>query len=209
MLLPPPELPSFFGMIDIYLFDQLLKGRLTQGMRVLDAGSGSGRNLPYFLRHGFDVCAVDGTAEALAQVRRLAAELAPGLPAGNFRVEALDALSFPDEDFDAVIASAVLHFARSEAHFRGMVAELWRVLRPGGLFFARLASSIGMETRVRPLGEGRFHLPDGSDRFLATEGLLADLASRQGALSLEPLKTVNVANLRCMTTWCLRKPARG
>ena len=132
MLLPPAELPQFFGLIDIYLFDQLLKGRFTPGMRILDAGSGFGRNLPYFLRHGFDVCAVDATPGALDQVRELAAELAPRLPDTNFRVEALEDLSFPDGDFDAVIASAVLHFARDEAHFRAMVAELWRVLQPGG-----------------------------------------------------------------------------
>ena len=205
MLLPPAELPEFFGQIDIYLFDQLLKGRLTPGMRLLDAGSGSGRNLPYFLRHGFDVCAVDATPGAVEQVRQLAAELAPRLPATNFRVEALESLSFPDGDFDAVIASAVLHFARDEPHFRAMVAELWRVLRPGGLFFARLASSIGIEPRVRPLGGGRYHLPDGSDRFLVDEALLAGLATQLAASPLEPLKTVNVENQRCMTTWCLRK----
>jgi SAM-dependent methyltransferase len=133
MLLPPAELPEFFGQIDIYLFDQLLKGRFTPGMRLLDAGSGTGRNLPYFLRHGFDVCAVDAAPGALDGVRQLAADLAPRLPATNFRVESLESLSFPDADFDAVIASAVLHFARDEAHFRAMVAELWRVLRPGGL----------------------------------------------------------------------------
>ena len=205
MLLPPAELPGFFGQIDIYLFDQLLKGRLTPGMRLLDAGSGSGRNLPYFLRHGFDVCAVDATPGAVEQVRQLAAELAPRLPATNFRVEALESLSFPDRDFDAVIASAVLHFARDDPHFRAMVAELGRVLRPGGLFFARLASSVGIESRVRPLGGGRYHLPDGSDRFLVDEALLARLATELGASPLEPLKTVNVENQRCMTTWCLRK----
>jgi tellurite methyltransferase len=205
MLLPPSELPQFFGLIDIYLFDQLLKGRFTPGMRILDAGSGFGRNLPYFLRHGFDVCAVDETPGALDQVRELAAELAPRLPDTNFRVEALEDLSFPDGDFDAVIASAVLHFARDEAHFLAMVAELWRVLRPGGLFFARLASSIGIETRIVPLGGGRYHLPDGSDRFLVDEALLAAVTAKWGGLVFEPLKTVNVENQRCMTTWCLRK----
>ena len=205
MLLPPAELPEFFGSIDIYLFDQLLKGRFTPGMRILDAGSGSGRNLPYFLRHGFDVCAVDATPGALDGVRRLAAELAPRLPATNFRVEALESLSFPDGDFDAVIASAVLHFARDEAHFRAMVAELWRVLRPGGLFFARLASLMGIEARIVALGGGRYHLPDGSDRFLVDEALLAGITQGLGGSPLEPLKTVNVENQRCMTTWCLRK----
>lgn len=207
MLLPPSELQPFFGSIDIYLFDQLLKGRFQPGMRILDAGSGGGRNLPYFLRHGFDVFAVDETPGAVEEVRRLAAELAPQLPPGNFRVEALEALSFPDADFDAVIASAVLHFADNEAHFRAMVSELWRVLKPGGLFFARLASSLGIEDRVRPLGSGRYHLPDGSDRFLANEALLSGLAAQLGGMAKEPLKTVIVANQRSMTTWCLAKTA--
>jgi tellurite methyltransferase len=206
MLLPPGELQQFFGPIDIYLFDQLLKGRFAPGMRILDAGSGSGRNLPYFLRHGFDVCAVDTTMGALEQVRRLAADLAPQLPATNFRVEALEALSFPDGDFDAVIASAVLHFANDESHFRAMVGECWRVLRPGGLFFARLASSIGIEALVTPLPDGRHHLPDGTDRFLVDEPLLGALAASLGAVLADPLKTTNVDHQRCMTTWCLRKP---
>jgi tellurite methyltransferase len=206
MLLPPAQLQQFFGQIDIYLFDQLLKGRFTPGMRILDAGSGSGRNLPYFLRHGFDVCAVDATTGALDGVRRLAAELAPSLPADNFRAEPLEALSFPDADFDAVIASAVLHFARDEPHFKAMLRELWRVLRSGGFFFARLASTIGIEALVQPLGEGRFHLPDGSDRFLVNEPLLAAMSVSLGAIPAEPLKTTNVAHQRCMTTWCLRKP---
>lgn len=205
MRLPPSELPGFFGTIDIYLFDQLLKGRFVPGMRILDAGCGSGRNLPYFLRHGFDVCAVDAEPSALAEVRALAAALAPTLPPTNFRVEALEALSFAEGEFDVVIASAVLHFARDGGHFEAMVRELWRVLRPGGLFFARLASSIGLESRILPRGGGRYHLPDGSDRFLVDEALLGALAAALGAIAVEPLKTVNVENLRCMTTWCLRK----
>jgi tellurite methyltransferase len=208
MLLPPSDLRQFFGAIDIYLFDQLLKGRFTPGMRILDAGCGSGRNLPYFFGHAFDVCAVDETPGAVAQVRALAAELAPRLPPTNFRVEPVEALTFPDADFDAVIASAVLHFARDGAHFEAMVRELWRVLRPGGLFFARLASSIGLESRIEPRGGGRYHLPDGSDRFLVDEPLLGGLTARLDATAVEPLKTVNVENLRCMTTWCLRKGAR-
>ncbi|HEY6548040.1 MAG TPA: class I SAM-dependent methyltransferase [Vicinamibacteria bacterium] len=205
MLLPPSELAQFFGPIDIYLFDQLLKGRFTPGMRLLDAGCGSGRNLPYFLRHGFDVCAVDEAPDAVARVRALAAELSPGLPPANFRVEAIEALTYADEEFDAVMASAVLHFARDGGHFEAMVRELWRVLRPGGLFFARLASKVGLEVLIVPRGEGRFRLPDGSDRFLVDDALLRALTTALGGTAVEPLKTVNVENLRCMTTWCLRK----
>jgi tellurite methyltransferase len=205
MLVPPTDLPGFFGSIDIYLFDQLLKGRLQSGHRLLDAGCGGGRNLPYFLRHGFDVSAVDADPRAVAEVRALAARLAPELPAENFRVERLEALTFADGSFDAVLASAVLHFADDHAHFRAMVGGCWRVLRPGGLFFARLASSIGIEDRVAPRGGGRFDLPDGSERYLVDEDSLGALEAELGATPLEPLKTVNVAGLRCMTTWCLRK----
>lgn len=209
MLLPPSELGPFFGAIDIYLFDQLLKGRFQPGMRLLDAGCGNGRNLPYFLRHGFDVCAVDEVEVAVENVRALAHLLAPDLPPSNFRVEPLERLSFPDAHFDAVIASAVLHFARDDDHFDAMVAELWRVLRPGGFFFARLASSIGLEERVQPLGQGRFHLPDGSDRYLVDEVRLLALEAEMGAVAAEPLKTVDVEHERCMTTWCLLKVDPG
>ena len=46
-----------FGQIDIYLFDQILRGNITPAMRVHDAGSGLGRNLVYLLRQGCEVIA--------------------------------------------------------------------------------------------------------------------------------------------------------
>lgn len=204
MHVPPSDLPDLFGSIDVYLFDQLLKGRLQPGMRVLDAGCGAGRNLPYFMRHGFEVSAADADPRAVAAVRALAARLAPALPPGNFRAERLEALTFDDASFDVVIASAVLHFAEDDAHFDAMVRACFRVLRPGGMFFARLASSIGLEGAV-PLGNGRFRLPDGSDRYLVDAERLEGLESELGATPLEPLKTSNVAGLRCMTTWVVSK----
>src|SRR5438445_13060576 len=111
------NLQDWFGSIDIYLFDQLLKGRISPPMKILDAGCGSGRNLNYFFKTGFDVCGVDQSPEAIAQIRSLAVELAPNLSTDNFRVEPVEALSFTDSDFDVVISSAVLHFARNEEHW--------------------------------------------------------------------------------------------
>lgn len=201
----PLDLREWFGEIDIYLFDQLLKGRFAEGMRVLDAGMGGGRNLIYLMRSGLDVCGADASEEAVASVRRQAATLAPHLPDTNFRVERVEAMSFADASFDWVISSAVLHFAETEAHFQKMLREMWRVLRPGGIFFARLASLIGIESRVRPVGDGRFHLPDGSTRFLVDEQMLMSAMVDLKGEQLEPIKTVNVQNMRCMTTWCLRK----
>ena len=194
-----------FGDIDIYLFDQLLKGRFTPQMSVLDSGCGGGRNLVYFLRNGFNVFAVDRSAEAVSEVRRIAERLSPHLPQSNFRTEEIDQLSFSADEFDAVISSAVLHFASDEAHWRRMVFEMWRVLKPGGLFFSRLASNIGIEDKVQLIDGRRFHLPDGSNRFLVDEELLQSTGESLGATLFEPVKTVIVQNMRAMTTWCMRK----
>jgi len=194
-----------FGDIDIYLFDQLMKGRIRVGDRVLDAGCGSGRNLVYMLRAGIDVWAVDADADAVAAVRDLAGHLAPGIPGNHFRVEPLEQLTFPDAAFTVVIASAVLHFARDDHHFESMVTSLWRVLAPGGMFFCRLASSIGIEGQVRPASDGRFRLPDGTIRYLVDESALLAWTARLGGLLLDPLKTTIVHGQRSMTTWVIRK----
>ena len=197
---PHLNLQEWLGQIDIYLFDQLLKGRFNPAMRVLDAGCGGGRNLIYFLRCGYDVCGVDLSTEAIAHVRALASGLAPHLPADNFRVEAVEEMSFADAGFDLVISSAVLHFARDEEHWQGMVGEMWRVLKPGGVLFARLASSVGMEEQIRRLDGRRYHLPDGSDRFLVDDRMLLDAADSLGGELIEPLKIVVVSNMRSMST---------
>jgi tellurite methyltransferase len=203
------DLRTQFSQIDIYLFDQLLRGRIRPGMRVLEAGCGSGRNLVYLLQAGYDVAAVDSDAESVGHVRRLASALAPTLSGDNFRTEAVEAMSFPDSFADVVLSIAVLHFARDEAQFYAMLAGLWRVLRPGGLLFCRLASSIGMAERMIPRGGRRFLLPDGSERYLVDEALLLDLTNRLGAELIDPLKTTIVQDQRCMTTWVLRKAADG
>lgn len=199
------DLREWFGDIDIYLFDQLLKGRFNSRMQVLDAGCGGGRNLVYFLRSGYAVYGIDQSSEAVAHVRALTSALAPHLPADNFRVELVERMSFADAVFDVVISSAVLHFAKDEGHWQGMVREMWRVLRRGGIFFARLASSIGIEGQVERIEGRRYRLPDGSDRFLVDEQMLLTATESLGGAMLEPLKTVVVQNMRSMSTWCLRK----
>jgi SAM-dependent methyltransferase len=200
-------LAAQFGDIDIYLFDQLLRGRITPGMTVLDAGCGGGRNVIYLLRNGYKVCGVDEDPKAVDAVRRVAAELAPGLAHDNFRVEPIEAMTFANDSVDVVISSAVLHFARDEAHFWAMVRGMWRLLRPGGMLFCRLASTIGMEGRFRHIQGRRYRVPDGTERFLVDEQMLIDATQRLGGELLDPLKTSVVQNLRCMTTWVVRKPS--
>lgn len=199
------DLAGEFGNIDIYVFDQLQKGRISSNDRVLDAGCGSGRNSYYLMTQDVDVYGVDANPAAVAGLRELAIELGRPSDPDHFRVEPLEALTFESSMFDVVICSAVLHFARHDEHFEAMVRELWRVLRPGGMFFARLASSIGMESQVRRITGRRFALPDGSERYLVDEQQLMSLMTTLGGRLLDPLKTTVVQGQRAMTTWVVRR----
>jgi tellurite methyltransferase len=199
------DLAAEFGNIDIYLFDQLQKGRIGANDGVLDAGCGSGRNAFYLLTQGVNVYGVDSNPGAVAGLRELASELGRVADADHFRIEPLEKLSFDSDMFDVVICSAVLHFARDDEHFNAMMQELWRVLRPGGMFFARLASTIGMESQVQRIAGRRFALPDASERYLVDEEQLMSLMNSMGGQLLDPLKTTVVQGQRSMTTWVLRK----
>jgi tellurite methyltransferase len=201
------DLQDAFGGIDIYLFDQILRRRITPGDRIVDAGCGHGRNLVHLLREGYDVYGADGDPDAIREVRALAARLAPSLPADHFRCEPIEAMTFPEGAATVVISSAVLHFARDDAQFEAMLAGSWRLLASGGMFFCRLASTIGIETDVRPLAPGsrRHRLPDGTDRYLVDEALLMARTERLRGRLLDPIKTTVVQGQRSMTTWVVRK----
>jgi len=192
-----------FGQIDIYVFDQVLRGNILPGMRVLDAGCGYGRNLVYLLRTGCEVFAIDQDEEAVEHVRQLSASLETGLPEENFQVGPIERMPFPDGIAEVVLCNSVLHFARDDRHFRAMLAELWRVLKPGGMLFCRLGSRIGMDfQRIRG---NIFLIPDGSKWFLVDEAMLLALTEEMNAVQVDPLKTTIVQDYRCMTTWVLRK----
>lgn len=203
--MPSLSLQQQFGQIDIYLFDQLLKGRISPGMSILDAGCGSGRNLVYLLREGYEIYAADTSADAITGIRSLAAQLAPALPAGNFRVESIEHMSFPDASADVVICNTVLHFAKDDANFTAMLRQLWRVLKPGGLLFTRLGSSIGVESLIRRVEGRRYWSPDGSERYLVDESLLMEHTRALGGELADPIKTTIVQGMRAMTTWVVRK----
>jgi SAM-dependent methyltransferase len=192
-----------FGQIDIYVFDQILRGNIEPGMRVLDAGCGYGRNLVYLLRAGCEIFALDEDSDGVEHVRKLSASLETGLPARNFQVGLIERMPFPDGLADVVICNSVLHFARDERHFRAMLADLWRVLRPGGMLFCRLGSRIGMDFEA--VGGGLFIVGDGQEWFLVDEDMILSLTEQMNGVLVDPLKTTVVQDYRCMTTWVLRK----
>lgn len=199
------KLQQQFGNIDIYLFDQLLKGRFDNCQNVLDAGCGNGRNLVYFLKQKIAVYGVDQDTYSIAQLKQLSQEFNPKNDLSNFVVGELDKLPFEDDFFDCIICNAVLHFAKDEQHFNNMLQSIWRVLKPNGFLLVRLASDIGIEHLVKPFGNGTYLLPDGSSRFLVNQQQLLDYTQQLNGQLFEPIKTTNVQNLRCMTTWCIQK----
>ena len=199
----PLNLQEEFGQIDIYIFDQILRGNISPEMTVLDAGCGYGRNLVYLLRSGCNVFALDEEAAAVEHVRRLSASLDTGLPDKNFQVGTIEQMPFPAAFADVVLCNAVLHFARDSQHFLAMLKELWRMVKPGGMLFCRLGSRIGMD--FERLRGNIYQIPDGSEWFLVDEKTLLRLTDQLNAVLVDPLKTTIVQDYRCMTTWVLRR----
>ncbi len=192
---------ALLGNTDIYLIDQVMKGRYRSTDVLLDAGCGGGRNLPWFINNDIDVYAVDVNEQAIKQLKSIYNHL----PAERFNVAAVENVPFNDNYFDAIICSAVLHFARSEEHLFAMLKELLRVLKVGGNLFIRMASNIGIETKVERLQNGVYALPDGTNRFLLTRSILATIMQQFPVSYLESFKTVNVNDVRCMSTLVLEK----
>ncbi|MBX2872564.1 MAG: class I SAM-dependent methyltransferase [Saprospiraceae bacterium] len=194
-----------FGRMDIYLFDQLMKGRYQACNRILDVGCGAGRNSHFFLKNGYEVYGVDQDTEAIANIQSLAQSLQSTYPLERFVRASIMDMPFDDAYFDLVICNAVLHFSRDHDHFEGMLQSMWRVLAPGGYFFCRLSSTIGVESYITSLGNGRYELPSGTHWYLVDQEKLIRSTEQLRGEWMEPIKTTNVQNQRAMTTWCLRK----
>ena len=192
---------SLLAQTDIYLVDQIMKGRYDPADKILDAGCGTGRNMHWFLQNNFNIYGTDISDEAISNLKNLY----PDLPAGKFLVSSVEKTSFPNDHFDHIISSAVLHFANSTAQFNKMMIEMVRILKPGGTLFIRMTSDIGIENKVTHIADGVYLIPDGSKRFLLTRSLLAGCTQQNNLRFIEPLKTVNVDDIRCMSTLVLQK----
>ena len=195
------SIKSLLGQTDIYLIDQIMKDRYVADDIILDAGCGSGRNMYWFLKNGFTIIGIDINEVAIEELK----VNYPGLSENSYLVSPLENTPFARNHFNHIICSAVLHFAKSLAQFSSMFTELVRILKPGGTLFIRMTSDIGIEEKVTPITDGVYTIPDGSTRFLLTKQLLI-AAMKQNKLSfMEPLKTVNVDDVRCMSILLLQK----
>jgi 2-polyprenyl-3-methyl-5-hydroxy-6-metoxy-1,4-benzoquinol methylase len=193
---------TILGNTDIYLIDQIMKSRYSQHDLILDAGCGDGRNMHWFINNGFLIYGIDSDASVIDAIGKKY----PSLPSTRYQVSAIESMKFPTVFFDHIIVSAVLHFAKNSHHFFSMVEQMLSVLKPGGTLFIRMASDIGIENYVREISEGVYLIPDGSKRFLLTRSLLSQLMKKYSLTFLEEFKTVNVNDIRCMSTLMLRCP---
>ncbi len=194
------KLKKDIGGIDIYLLDQILKGRYQSKDLILDAGCGTGRNLKWFYDNSFSCFGVDANASSIKKAQ----EKYPNL-SGNFSVQNLDVLNFEDHTFEHVICSAVLHFAQNTLHFLNMFSELVRVVKVNGTIFVRMTSIQGMAEFVHQIYEGVYSLPDKTNRFLVHEEIIFKIMEKHNLSFLEPIKTVQVGKERSMCTLMFKK----
>ena len=194
------QLKTQIGATDIYLIDQILKSRYKKFDLILDAGCGSGRNIHWFYNNEFSIYGIDKNVEHIKNLKEKYNNIA-----NNFKVSTLENIPFKNNTFNHIICNAVLHFAENTVHFETMFGELIRILKPNGSLFIRMTSNIGIENDVVQLSEGVYKLPDSTTRFLLTKTLLDKLIKNHYLSFLEPLKTVNVNDVRCMSTLVLQK----
>ncbi len=111
--------------------EALAGDQLARGGRLLDAGCGTGGFLARMRDLGrFDrLCGIDVSAEAVELARR-------AVPEADVRVAPLDAIPFADREFELVSSLDVLQHVPAGALERSL-AELHRVLRPGGTLLVR------------------------------------------------------------------------
>lgn len=191
------ELEALRG-IDVYLIDQLLKNRIDSESKILDAGSGNGRNIHYLIKNGLDVTGIDPNPEAVEFLRERYPEIKD-----RFLLSSLEDFHSPNQ-FDFIICNAVLHFADSHEHFSKMFASLVHHLKPNGTLFIRMTSDIGLKLNQNGQN-GVFHLLDNSNRYLITRPKIDELIGKHSLSLLEPVKTVKVEDVRSMTTLVLTR----
>lgn len=201
-----PFLNKLFGNMDIYLLDQLLKSRFSKNLKILDAGCGEGRNTVYFLREGYQIFGVDQNPVAIKMARIQAQTIQQDYDIHRFQEALVEDMPFHQVAFDAVISSAVLHFAVNTGHFHRMMDEMMRILKPGGYFFLRMTTGFGgIQAESSSTGDGVYLLPDGSQRFLLTERLLGEIQEKHHLQNLEAPKSVLVHGQRAMGVFVMQK----
>lgn len=122
---------------------------------VLELGAGHGRDALHFARRGFTVTAADFSSTGLEQLRTQAESEGMAERVTTTVCDVRDPLALPDASVDAVFAHMLLCMALSTDQIRALVAEIRRVLRPGGTLVYTVR-----HTGDAHYGTGTFHGDD-------------------------------------------------
>jgi len=193
------------GNIDIYLLDQIMKGRIATDAKILDAGCGEGRNSEYFIRKNFDIYGIDLNRESIQYTKEQTKSWNAHFDVERFIIADLVEIPFPDNNFDFIISLAVLHFSENRAHFKKLFEELVRVLKPGGTLFIRMTTKHTLVHLSQHLHDDVYHIPDGSTRYLLDLDYLKELMTKNKLSFADPFKTLNVEDVRTMAVVVLQK----
>lgn len=199
------QLNRELGNIDLYWLDFILKGYLPEDAKVLDAGCGEGRNLTYCLQNGMDVFGIDENPEAIQFLKLVAKQYKIQDIEARFHVMKLDKILFPDETFDVIICSAVLHFAKNYEHFHKMILELVRLLKPDGKIFIRSMTDRYLAEGTVEINQNVYQFPNEQIRFAVNAEALIGFLTDLGLELIELYKEVVVQNRHTMGTFILQK----
>ena len=163
------ELEDFFQKTDHLAVNEMPISDL-DSKKVLEIGSGSGSNSALFKKYGADIISVDITPERVISTS-LKFSLIPGGQGRAYQADA-ERLPFRDNAFDIVYSNGVLHHSEDTAQ---CVAEVHRVLKPGGLavlmLYSKHSANFYLNILPRGLGTGYiFRYPQAEWVGLVTEG---------------------------------------
>lgn len=191
------------GTMDIYLIDQLMKNRIPENGRILDAGYGKGRNLEYFVRNKYSIYGIDHNPAYKPIVLEKISKWDNEFAHDQIITGKLEDMPYESNSFDFVFSIAVLHFARSHDQFNAMIDELLRVTKKGGYILFRMTSWHTFD--LFPKNEsGIISISDGERYMLDIDSLKSKVEKRELQFA-DPIKTTNVDGHRTMTTIVIQK----
>lgn len=185
------QINNFFGDMDLFLMDAVLKGHISSGVKVLDIGFGSGRNTIHFLQNGYEVFGMESDQRKLDLFRFMVESLYKE-EVKRFVLGNVQSLPYPSNAFDVIICSRILHFMKNEFEFKKAWQSMTTCLRPGGVLYVAVNSTFGLKQ-------------EGSSGLLFNEQMLKEISESKEYIHLELPRHVSFDQKNQETTLVLRK----
>ncbi|MEM6735448.1 MAG: methyltransferase domain-containing protein [Bacteroidota bacterium] len=193
------DINNYFGDMDLFLIDAILKGKIPQEGKVLDIGCGEGRNGIFFINEEYEYLGIDQNASRISLIDYLSKSSKTAI--ARFQVGRMQEIDL-SEEFDVIICSRILHFAENEQDFQLIWRNIVQHLNTQGvLYFSMDSAMIGQEVKAK--GNGKYEFQDGHISYALNPSLYEYML--KGFSELEYLKTVIYNNKRINSFGLLRK----